>query len=470
MNKKVVWIGFSLLLLLGLYIGIALPFTPALDPLGNRVLMMLLITVGIWIFKPLGISQATGGCLFAASLLIMGVAPAKIFSGFTSTAVWTLIPALFFGFVLAKTGLGRRIAYLGMKYARLTYPGILFIWVVIGVVLSLLTPSITVRVVIITPIAMNCVDLCHLEEKSRGRSLVLLTAWAMALIPGTGWLTGSLNGPILSGLYAGVPELGPIDSAAWLSVAMLPAALISVLVVVGGYIVLRPADRLNIQKDAFLLEYKKLGPMSRDEKITMLILVGACLFFATSSLHKIPDAAVCLVAFFLLVVLGVIRPQEINTGINWDLMIFYGVAMSLSAVFQAAGVSAWLSDLLVPLFAPISGSPWLFILALMPILFLLRFIDIALFVPSLAVLVPILPQVFQVYGVHPLVWIPLFNIAINACFMSYQNVFALIAESNMQGRGWVPSHFTRFGVVYFVSSMLALLVAIPYWISMGLFS
>ncbi|MGI6119528.1 MAG: hypothetical protein ACOYIB_02985, partial [Desulfosporosinus sp.] len=52
--------------------------------------------------------------------------PATVFSGFTSPALWTLIPALFLGFVLAKTGLGKRIAYLGMKSTKLSYAGILF--------------------------------------------------------------------------------------------------------------------------------------------------------------------------------------------------------------------------------------------------------------------------------------------------------------------------------------------------------
>ena len=43
-------------------------------------------------------------------------------AGYTSSAVWVLIPALFFGFALIKTGLGKRIAYFVLKTFE---PGIL---------------------------------------------------------------------------------------------------------------------------------------------------------------------------------------------------------------------------------------------------------------------------------------------------------------------------------------------------------
>jgi len=463
------WIGFGLFLALGLLVGIAMPFQPQLNALGHRVLMALLITIGFWIFKPAGISYAASGSLFMAVLLALGFKAGTVFTGFTSTAVWSLIPALFFGFVLSKTGLGKRIAYLGMKSTKLSYPGILIMWAVIGVVLSILTPSITVRVVIVIPIAMNCVELCGLKQGSKGRSLILLTAWAMALIPGTGWSTGSLAGPIISGLYAGVAELGPIAFNNWFKIVMLPAALISVIMLVAGYYVLRPSEPLSISKDTFAEEYLKLGYMSINEKISGSILLIAFAFLATSSVHRIPDAAICLTALFALVATGTIKTPEISSGISWDLVMFFGVAMSLSTVFVASGVSKWLSTVLVPLFEPLAGNPWLFVFVVMTALFLWRFIDIALLIPTMAILVPILPQIAAATGVNPQVWVSLFCIALNSCFLGYQNMFALVAEANMQGKGWTAGHLTRYGVLYFIASLVSLLVAVPYWISIGMF-
>ena len=60
-------------------------------------------------------------------------------------------------------------------------------------------------------------------------------------------------------------------------------------------------------------------------------------------------------------------------------------------------------------------------------------------------------------------------IAINSFFLSYTNVFALAAEANMGEKGWTAEHLAKYGAVYFIASMITMLAAIPYWISIGIF-
>ena len=118
----------------------------------------------------------------------------------------------------------------------------------------------------------------------------------MVVIPGTGWSTGSLAGPIISGIYAAVPELGAIDFNSWFKIAFLPAISISILWLIGGYLMLKPDEPLNIAKDTFNEEYKKLSKMSRDEKAAAITLSVTFLLLATSSIHRLPDAAICLLS------------------------------------------------------------------------------------------------------------------------------------------------------------------------------
>lgn len=469
MNKKLSLIGFGIFFIISLLVGIFKPFQPELDQQAHLILMLLFITIGLWIFKPLDIPFSISSAFFMASNLALGMPANIVFSGFTGSAVWVLIPALFFGFVLAKTGLGKRIAYFGMKHARLSYGGLLVTWAVIGIVLSVLTPSITVRVVIVTPIALYCVNICNLPAGSKGRSLILLTAWSMAVIPGTGWMTGSLAGPILNGFFSAVPGLGPISFNDWARVSFLPVAIISILTLTGGYWVLKPSETLNLSKEVFQAEYEKLGAMSKPEIFTSVILVASFLMFVTNSLHHIPDVATCLFALFLLTAAGVINAREVSTGIGWDLVIFIGTATGFSALFAQAGISQWISSILVRALAPIAGSPWLFVYAILLIMFVWRFVDIATFIPTMAIISAVLPQIGSAYGINPLVWVPLITIAMNAFFLSYQNMFALVAETNLAGKGWTARHLSSYGSVYFIASMVAMLVTIPYWISIGMF-
>jgi anion transporter len=469
MSKAIKYTLFLALVVLSASIGLTQMFQPVVDARGHAALATLLITVGLWIFKPLNLSFSAGAAFFMAVLLAFGVPAASVFSGFAGTAVWTLIPALFFGFALAKTGLGKRIAYFAMKSIRVTYVSLILMWIVVGVALSMLTPSITVRVVIVTPIALQCVQICKLPEGSKARSLILITAWAMAVIPGIGWMTGSLNGPILSGFYAAIPELGAIDFASWAKVSLLPVAAITVLTAFAGYFVLRPADRLNVGKDAFQRAYRELGPMSLREKATGVVLIVCFILFMTSSVHHIPDAAVCLIGLLALAAFGIIETGELSSGINWDLVIFIGTAMSFASVFSVTGLASWISDILVEAIAPVAGNPYLFVFTVLVLLFVWRFVDVALLIPTMAIISAIVPEVFARYHINPLVWVPLLCIPMSSFLLSYTNMFALAAEANMGGKGWTGNHLTKYGAVYFAASMLVMLIAVPYWISIDMF-
>jgi len=467
--------GTALLVLTAVFIMLAKPFSADLSGSAHIMLGGILITLCIWVFKPFNLSYSMGGLFLGFFSLALGLKPAVVFSGFTQPAVWTLIPALFFGFVLQKTGLGKRVALAIMKLFKPTYLSLVLAWVLIGFALSVLTPSITVRVAIIIPIAVQCCQLCKLEKGSKGNSLILLTAFAMALIPGSGWLSGSLWGPIISGMINAVPEMeGLVTFNSWFSVLFLPSVIITVLLVAGSLIVLKPKEALS--KDAIdMIKKEPVPKIIRQETIAALILVSVFIMFLTGSLHGLPDAVVCLAAVFAFFLFGVLEPKDFNAGVNWDIIIFMAIALSLGSIFTETGISQWFAGIIVPALAPIaqnSGSqwqPWVFVFGIMTFLFLWRFVDVAFFIPTMAIIVPVLPVIQEVYQISPLVWVAVFVMTANAFFMAYQNIWAMMTRSIAGDMGWENRHLGLYGVLYLVACLLALCVVIPVWINAGLF-
>ncbi|MCL1879049.1 MAG: anion permease [Actinomycetia bacterium] len=461
--------GCAVVLVAAILVMVLKPFLPDLDSQGHMVIGGLLITVSIWIFKPFDLPFSSGGLFFASFLLFLKVPPPVVFSGFTQPALWTLIPALFFGLALQKTGLGRLIAIGVIRLFKPSYPTMILAWLIIGVALSLLTPSITVRVAIIIPIAVQYLELFNVQRGSKGNSLVLLTAFAVALLPGTGWMTGALWGPIVSGMCNAVPGMqGLLNFDNWFKVAFIPMEIITILTLVGGYFVLRPKDGLS-QQAAAALKAQKSEPMTRDQKIVALILCATFALFTTSSLHGIPDAAICMLAVVMFFVCKILDLADFSTGISWDLAVFLGVALGLSSVFAATGVSAWMAGVIVPAIAPLAVSPWVFMFGMVLILFAWRFVDIALMIPTMAIITPILPAINDAYGISPLVWVLIFIIAGNSMLLVYQNMWALMAQSITGDRPWTAGHLRAYGTVYYVASLIGLAVAVPLYISFGLF-
>jgi di/tricarboxylate transporter len=462
------WLAALITLLGAIVFGFSGALAPELTPLGRQAAAALILVIGWWIFQPGGIPFSISAVAFLALLLTFGVPAGVVFSGYSSGAIWTLIPTLFLGYALGKTGLGRRIACFCLKSLRPTWGNLLLMCAGIGIVLSLLTSSITVRVVVVTPIALNAVHLLGLPKKSPERSMFLITAWMMATIPGMGWMSGSLNGPVLSGLYAAVPDLSAPTFSLWLRASLLPVALTTAATSWAGYLLFRPAHPLPARQEVFASAYLELGPISWHEQVTLATLTASFLLLATGGLHQVPNAAICLGAMFILVTLGVIKTPEISSGISWDLILFVGATMSLEEILKYTGLTEFLAGLIIPAIAPVAEQPLLFL----PLTFLLfiawRFVDIAVFVPTMAVVASVLPEIQLVYGIHPAVFIPILCLAANAFILSYTNIFVLVAEKSLGEEGWRPRHLAAYGLIYAVVGAAAIAVSVPFWHLQGL--
>ncbi|MCL2060832.1 MAG: hypothetical protein FWH01_17535, partial [Oscillospiraceae bacterium] len=209
--------------------------------------------------------------------------------------------------------------------------------------------------------------------------------------------------------------------------------------------------------------------MGRHELIAGIILVAVFVMFLTNRFHGLPDAALCLAAVFAFFLFGVLEAKDFNSGVNWDLIIFVAIALGLGSIFTETGISQWLAGIVVPALAPIAGNPWVFMFAIMTIMFVWRFFDVAIFIPTIAIMAPILPAIQAQYRISPLVWLAVFVMAGNSFTMAYQNMWAMMSRSIAGDRAWGNGHMSTYGLMYFAACLLALIAAIPMWIANGLF-
>jgi len=464
MNSKV--LGTIAVALIALFVGVAQPLT-GLAPQGHHMLAAVLLALGFWIFKPYGMPFSVGCALIIGGGLIFGLKTPQVTGGFSGNPVWVLIPALYFGFILQKTGLGKRVAYMVLKSFTPSWATMALSWFIIGVALSALTPSITVRIAIVMPIAISVVEACKQDFRSKGSAFITIIAWAMCLLPGTGWLTGALTGPIMLGFMP--PELQSLVTFdTWLRILILPWMLITIIFIVLVYLVMKPKEAIGITKDNFKQQYAALGPITRDEIVAVIILVGALIMFSTEKIHGIPSPATALIAFALLIMARLITVPEISSGINWDVVLFFGVAVSLQGIFAISGVAAWITPLIsTPILALAASSTLLLLLAATFGFIAIRFIDVPWGYASVAATIMVLVPLFNQFGIHPLVASMPYLIGINFFLLSYQQPFITIGEGLTQGRGWAPSHVTQAGVIYIIACVLAILISMPYWSSIG---
>lgn len=457
--------GMAAVVLMAAATAVFKPFS-GLAVLGHQVIASVMITLGLWIFKPGGVPFLAGSAFLVASGLILGLKYATVLSGFVSPAVWILIPALYFGFVLEKTGLGRRIAYGVLKSFTPGWATMALSWFIIGLVLSALTPSITVRLAIVMPIALGIIEACKQPHNSRGSAYIALIAFAMCIFPGTGWLTGSLSGPIMIGFLP--PELKPLATFDnWLKMLAIPWMTVTVVYVLLVYLFMKPKEEIGIPRDTFERQYAELGPVTRQEIVAALILLGALILFTTERWHGIPAAASAMLALILLLLTGIVEAREIGTGANWDVIVFFGVSLSLSTIFMEGRVSAWIAPLLEPAMLSLAPDPLLFMAAATFGILLIRFIDVPWGYSAIALTTTVLIPAWNQFGIHPLVATFAYLAGINFFLLGYQQPWVLMAEGIIRNRGWAARHVAAAGLCYITAVAVALLVSVPYWRMIG---
>jgi len=459
-------LGILVFVVIAIIIAFAKPFS-GLSPQGNGVIGVALVCLAFWIFKSASMPFFAGGAILLAGGLIFKLPLDVVTKGYTSPAVWVLVPALFFGFTLIKTGLGKRISYYVLKTFAPSYLTICISWFIIGLALSALTPSITVRIAIMMPIAISLVEACKLADRSKGSALICFTAWGTSLLPGTGWQTGSLWGIFMMGFYP--PEMKALATpGVWFQYMAFPWFFITILFLVLVYVCFKPAEPLQLSRDAFREQYAALGKITRQEIICATILIVALILFSTEKYTGINTTVAALMAFAALIIFGIINLPDISTGVNWDIINFFAVVMSMTAMFAEAGISDWLKPIIEPGVLSLAGLPLTFMLVGTIVLWIVRFVDVPQGFITFAVMSPIFIPLYQKFGLHP-VLVSVVCIAVgNSFFLAYDQLFITIADSVTMSRGWSNRQVTMAGCLYAVAVIVGILVSSVYWRAMGL--
>jgi len=196
--KKNQWLGLLLAVIVALAI-LAAPLPSGLDSAARRVLAVAVFTILLWMFQVM--NNGVAAILMMGLMVLAGVKPAVALGGFAGPSFWILVCVLYYGCAMQKTGLAQRLSYYVLSLFPGTYGGINFAFFVIGLVLAMGIPSMTVRTAIMVPIAWALVQSLGLQPRSRGSALIMVTTVEMAVIPGTVVLYGSLFGPFVDSVF-----------------------------------------------------------------------------------------------------------------------------------------------------------------------------------------------------------------------------------------------------------------------------
>lgn len=457
------WFGAALGLALWAYLWFGKPDI-GLDDSGTKLLGLLALTLVYWVFWVL--PDYGVAFIFALGLILSGLASREtVLGGFSSTTWFMTLGVLGLGAAITGSGLFYRLSLHLVRFFPLS-----FYWQVagmglMGVVVMALIPQQTARTVVISQMLVNLSESLGYKTPSRASTGLFAASFLGLGQLGFLFLTGSTTSLIAWGLL-------PADVRSqfiwgyWFLAALPPTLIVLAITLVAISVIYRPESEPKISYKMVQTQLDILGPLSAKEWISLGVLCFTVIGWLTISYHGIDGAWIALIAFCVLVNTGVLGWQNMKKAIDWELLLYMGVTLSIPILLTQARIDQWLVELISPVIEPFMNHPaWFFIVIALLTYALKLFFTSFLTVVTLSVaLVPLSIDV----GMSPWIIAMIVLMASEVWFFPFQVDWHTMAYSTTEKKGFSYPLMCRLNPVYALAYIVAMIAAIPYWRYLGL--
>ena len=439
------------------------PLPSGLTADSQKVLAIAVFTILLWMLQVM--NNGVTGILMMGLMVLVGVKPALALGGFSGSSFWILVCVLYYGCAMQKTGLAQRLSYYVLSLFPGTYAGILFAFFIIGLLLAMGIPSMTVRTAIMVPIAWALVKSLGLKPQSRGSALIMLTTVEMAVIPGTVVLYGSLFGPFVDQVFKA--KNYPLIWLEFSQVMAIPTLILCGLLLLLNPIFMKPEEKLTASTSFVKDKLRELGGIKRVEWITAAVVVLSIAFWATDRVHNLPSFLVGMFGMAALTLAGIIKDEDIGGGVNWTMLIFIGGIFGLANMIQEYKITDWLTGYFMPVMESLAASTLLLLLVMALIFLVLRFLDPTGFIVIPVLFLPV-SEVIDIQAVPPLVLISPMILAITPFWLSYQNFWVAMCEGMTTNQAFTGGQRMRMSTVYAGIVLITMAISVGYWKLIGM--
>lgn len=299
--------------------------------------------------------------LGVAAIAVTGtMTPREALAGYADPLVWLVLCAFFMSRGVLKTGLGRRIAFLFIRGLGRNSLGLGYALTSTDALLAGFLPSNSARCGgIIFPIARSLADAYESRPGETARRLgafLMVTIYQSDVVACAMFLTGQASNVIVAKFAR---EAAGIDLsyARWLLGSIVPGIVALIAVPLLIYRLYPPEvrhtpDAARIARE----ELARIGPMSRNERMMLVVFALVSLLWMSTALHHIDYAVVALVGVAALFLSGVLDWNDITGERSaWDVFLWYGGLVRMAEAIGRSGLTERFAQATASM---TTGWPW----------------------------------------------------------------------------------------------------------------
>ncbi len=435
-----------------------------LGPEALKLVALLSLTLIFWIFWVF--PEHGVALLFALALILTGLGSGEtVLGGYASTTWFMSLGVLALGAAITGSGLFYRLSLQLVRFFPLTYYWQTIALGFMGVIIAALIPQKSARATIISPMILNLSESLGYKDRSKATT-GLFVATFLGL--------GQLNFLYLTGSTATLLAWGllPADVRAqftwgyWFIATLPPTLAVIAIVLLGVNLLYRPETQSHVSYSMVQNQIQILGPLSREEWITLGMLCFTVVGWLTFSYHKIHAAWISLIGLCVLINTGVLGWGMFKKGIDWEFLIYLGATLSLPSLLTQAKIDEWLSGFFSPFVLPFVDHLALAFIIIALIGYTLKLV----FTTRLVVitLVVALSPLANDMGISPWVMTMIILMGAEVWFFRFQVDWHTMAYATTDGKAFTYPLMYRINPVYALAYILGLIAGIPYWRYLGL--
>ena len=445
-------------------LGWVLPLPDGLERAGLVTLGAIIATVPLLVANVL--PDYIVMLFLTLALVLPGlVPPADILGGFAAPAWLMIFTLLAVGVAVSRSGLMFRLVLLSLQRLPPRFIPQSMVLCLTGVLMSAGLTSGSTRIALGVPIARGITDAMGFEPRSSGAAAVGLMTFFTFLQLGELFQTGTFTGLVVHDLLPAAAK-SEITWWRWFFIALPPFAVVGVVTYLSLLFRFKPHRTGQVNLDAVRLQQALLGPLTRNEIWSAIVLVVLIAGFASRPYHGIAPAWLALAAFLFLFTLGALDQSAFQGGGTLGLLVYAGVILSLGNVFTTLHIDAWLTSLVQSGMPAMVRNPYGFVLTISVIAFLLHF-----FVPWMTastIIALVAMPIAEGLGFHPFIPVLVALIAGDHTILPYVNSGYAIVYFASEGELFTHAQARWSLVLEGLLRPVALLLSVPVWQLMGL--
>lgn len=269
------------------------------------------------------------------------------------------------GFI--KSGLGKRIAYLFVKFFGKRTLGLAYALSMVETVLAIGIPSNNARVNgIMYPIIDNLSREMDSDPKNGTQrkmgSFLVFNEYEINIVTSTMFLTGLAGNMIAMGLAK--TQGIEVSWMQWFLAALVPGVISLIVIPFVLYKIYPPEVKETPNAKAWSEKrLAEMGPMTPAEKIMAVVFVLAIVLWLIGSKIGIDATEVSFIAVILLLITGVINTKDmLKESFAWNILTWLSIIMLMSQKLMTLGFFPWFSKTLG---AMLHGANWIWVLVVL---------------------------------------------------------------------------------------------------------